>query len=173
MHKALWITFYCLKIIIEASKNIQAKTSQFQSPTPKRSTQNYPSPPAPTPLARTLPGEVTCPPSCPLYGKSPAGEEPWGRSGWLAPSTPTPCTSAAYELCVGKWGQCSGQGTPKGEKACPHFPYPSPAPQLKGSCHHHLLPSPWQTPSPAVLAHAVPLQTPSPCCMIWEETSWP
>lgn len=81
------------------------------------------------------------------------------RRGRLAPSIPDPCTYAVCELCVGNGEQFPGQGTPEGKDKKPVSTQPAP-PQawLKGNCHRHPPPSPWQTPSPAAPAHAVPVR---------------
>lgn len=142
-----WRTFYCLKIIIEASKNIQPNTCPNSSPLlpggehrafpfhlAAHTTSQDPAlgrPPASPPAHRVLSHRLERGPGV-----------RWG--GWLStPFTPT-STSAGCELCVGKGASSLDRGPPTGERerASPHSPHPSPAPQLKGSCHHHPLPSP-------------------------------
>lgn len=80
MHRELWITFYCLKIITEASKNIEPTHVPTAVPCSLESTGLVPPTLLPTPLARSLPWG-----GCPPCAELPAGEGLWGEVGWLAP----------------------------------------------------------------------------------------
>lgn len=94
MHKELWRIFYCLKIIIEASKTYNPTHVPIQVLySLEESTGLFPPTLMPTPLARTLPWGGHLPALGPPCAKSRAGEGPWGEvgvAGSLHPPAPRP-----------------------------------------------------------------------------------
>lgn len=131
MHKALWITFYCLKIIIEASKNIQAKTSQFSPLLPRGAHRTI----LPLLLPHHWPGPCPGrPPARPparctvshRLGRSPGG----GQGGWL-PAPPPPARVQPMS-CVWENGDSAlGRGPPRGKKPVPISPTPPQPPSSR------------------------------------------
>lgn len=239
MHKELWRTFYCLKIIIEASKNIQPNPCPNSSPQLSGEHRALPSHPAARissqdpalgrPPAHLLP-TVCCHrlgrgpgvkvgvasslhPSPPAHAESVRHVQERGRfpgQGTLrgkiksqSPLTTRPpqslvqgklsSSSSAISLANSKsccsrsrrsWGKRWGEGWAAGGQQGSHSV--SPSHPKAGTTKLQSSSEPFQKLPPSslsggkldlsVLSKAkgtLPLQTPSPCCTIWEETSWP
>lgn len=115
MYRELWRTFYCLKIIIEASKNIQPNTCPSASLLlPGAECRALPSHSATHSTSQdpALGGLLAHRELSHCLGRGPGG---WW--GWLALYTlqDPPSTEAVCELCVEKGVSSLGRGPPRGK----------------------------------------------------------